>query len=383
MYVRGSDKNIEYKRDLNGFFRGIIMDDADFRKLYRCKIFIPELHSGYFTNEKGEKTYIAPDIIGSMRPDVHKAFLETLPWAEQASSLFGEQGMSHYSAFKGQQTGGVNYPQASRRNTPPNSRGMGTYPAQTIGNSSATGGPIADNNPSNPTGNIYAPSPNAPSAHGIHGTPSVGAHVWVFFDRGDINCPVYFAACPSGVETNQVMQEMNVTGYSSNYGEQKVEDTPPEPKDPLGARLVSGEGVPGSDVTEFVKEFEGYNSNAYWDYGQTSIGYGTKARPGETSISQEEATRRLNFELQEARGYVDQYNTSQNRNWSPNQLDALTSFTYNTGPGNLRTLLQGGARNNQQIAAAIPLYRKAGGKTLRGLVRRRAAERQLFEEGYN
>ena len=55
MYVRGSDKNIEYKRDLNGFFRGIIMDDADPSKFYRCKIFIPELHSGYFTNEKGEK----------------------------------------------------------------------------------------------------------------------------------------------------------------------------------------------------------------------------------------------------------------------------------------------------------------------------------------
>jgi len=389
MYVRGSDKNIEYKRDLNGFFRGIIMDDADFKKLYRCKIFIPEIHTIPYTKVKGKQQYTAPDKIGSLPPDVHKALLDMLPWAEQASGLFGEQSASHYSASREAQTGGVNYPQKSRRDTPPNSRVMGTYPAQTLANASATSGPIADNNPLNPTGNIYAPAPNAPNAHGIHGIPSVGAHVWVFFDRGDINCPVYFAACPSGAETNQVMQEMNVNGYSSNYGKQEVENTPPEPKDPprapvgSGSSSGSGEEVPVNNAAEFVKGFEGYNTNPYSDYGQTSIGYGTKARPGETSISQEEATRRLNFELNEARGYVEKYNVSQNRNWSPNQIDALTSFTYNTGPGNLRTLLQGGSRNNQQIAAAIPLYKNAGGKPLRGLIRRRAAERKLFEEGYN
>jgi len=244
MYVRGSDKNIEYKRDLNGFFRGIIMDDADFKKLYRCKIFIPEIHTIPYTTVKGKQQYTAPDKLGSLQPDVHKALLEMLPWAEQASSLFGEQGMSHYSASMGQQTGGVNYPQESRRSNPPNSKVMGTTPAETIANSSV-GGVLTDGNPSNPTGNIYAPAPNAPTAHGIHGTPSVGAHVWVFFDRGDINCPVYFAACPSGLETNQVMQEMNVTGYSSNYGKQATDDTPPEPKTDLPTQGSRGESTAG------------------------------------------------------------------------------------------------------------------------------------------
>ncbi len=218
------------------FLVGIIMDDADFKKLYRCKIFIPEIHTIPNTIVKGKQQYTAPDKLGSLQPDVHKALLEMLPWAEQASSLFGEQGMSHYSASIGQQTGGVNYPQESRRSNPPNSKVMGTYPSQTVSNASINGSPISDGNVSNPTGNIYAPAPNAPSAHGIHGAPSVGAHVWVFFDRGDINCPVYFAACPSGAETNQVMQEMNVTGYSSNYGKQATEDTPPEPRDAIPFR---------------------------------------------------------------------------------------------------------------------------------------------------
>ena len=254
MYVRGSDKNIEYKRDLNGFFRGIIMSDADPLRLYRCRIFVPEIHElVYDTVEGREKVryYIAPDELGSLQPDDHKQLIETLPWAEQASSLFGEQGLSHYNAFRGTQTGGVNYPQKSSRNTPPNSRKMGTYPSQVASNADATGGPIADNNPFNPTTNIYAPAPNAPNAHGIHGIPSVGAHVWVFFDRGDINCPVYFAACPSAAETNQVFHDgQYADGYSDNYKESaNVEDTPPEPKDPNSpTNYANGERVPGQQL---------------------------------------------------------------------------------------------------------------------------------------
>lgn len=59
-----------------------------------------------------------------------------------------------------------------------------------------------------------------------------------------------------------------------------------------------------------------------------------------------------------------------------NQFDALVSFTYNCGAGNLKKLCSG--RTAEQIAAALPLYNKAAGKTLNGLIRRRAAEVKLF-----
>ncbi len=231
MYVRGSDKNIEYKRDLNGFFRGIILDDADPNTLYRCKIFIPEIH-GVVDVKEGEENityYIAPDKIGSLKPNVHQKLMEILPWAEQASSLFGEQSLSHYKASIREQTGGTNT--RGSRNKPPTDKQGAQYPAQKIPLMSK--GSPGDGNPYNVTGSAsaYLPAPNAPNAHGVHGIPSVGAHVWVFFDRGDINCPVYFAACPSGAETNQVMRDGNVPGgYSSWYGpDGGVQDTPPEP----------------------------------------------------------------------------------------------------------------------------------------------------------
>jgi hypothetical protein len=59
-----------------------------------------------------------------------------------------------------------------------------------------------------------------------------------------------------------------------------------------------------------------------------------------------------------------------------NQFSALVSFCYNCGVGSLDKLCQG--RTAEQIAEAMPLYNKSGGKVLAGLVRRRAAEVELF-----
>lgn len=66
---------------------------------------------------------------------------------------------------------------------------------------------------------------------------------------------------------------------------------------------------------------------------------------------------------------------------SQNQWDALMSFTYNLGAANLesstlRRLLNAG--NYAAAAEQFARWNKAGGQVLAGLVRRRAAERDLF-----
>ena len=66
-----------------------------------------------------------------------------------------------------------------------------------------------------------------------------------------------------------------------------------------------------------------------------------------------------------------------------NQFSALTSFTYNLGSGALqRSTLRMKLNRAQYERAAEQLLRwnKAGGKVLRGLTRRRAAEKALFQE---
>lgn len=151
-----------------------------------------------------------------------------------------------------------------------------------------------------------------------------------------------------------------------------------DPTQPLGARNLGNPGA--GDLISFVKGFEGFNQNAYDDYGQTSIGYGTRALPGERSISEEEAQARLNAELATHRKRVEDLNNRVGYNFTPNQLDALTSFDYNTG--RLEQLTDNGSRDIETIAQKIQLYNKAGGKPLAGLTRRRKEEAALFINGY-
>ena len=55
------------------------------------------------------------------------------------------------------------------------------------------------------------------------------------------------------------------------------------------------------------------------------------------------------------------------------QFDALISFSYNCGQGNLKKLVD--QRTLQQIAEEILAYNKSKGKYVKGLARRREAER--------
>jgi lysozyme len=144
-----------------------------------------------------------------------------------------------------------------------------------------------------------------------------------------------------------------------------------------GADSQSTTSVVAKDLTSFVKEFEGYNPKAFSDYKQTSIGYGTRAKPGETVISRQEAERRLADELANSRRRVESHAQRHGYQFSQKQVDALTSFDYNTG--RLEQLTAKGTRQPEEIGQKILLYNKAGGNVLPGLVRRRKAESSLFQ----
>jgi len=131
------------------------------------------------------------------------------------------------------------------------------------------------------------------------------------------------------------------------------------------------------ELVEFVKDFESYKPNRYWDYQQWSIGYGCKAKKGERTISLSNAKLRLGVELEKSRQEVITFRNKHGYEWAPNQIDALTSFHFNIGT--LRGLTNNGKRDDAEIAAMLPQYRKAGGEDVRGLVKRRKAEREYFQ----
>ena len=138
-------------------------------------------------------------------------------------------------------------------------------------------------------------------------------------------------------------------------------------------------GYKGKDLLKF---FEGCELVAYQDsVGVWTIGYGhTKGVTPGMTITQEEAEQMLENELSEYEGYVEKYVTTP---LTQNQFDALVVWVYNLGPTNLRrsTLLKELNSGNYTAAGnEIKRWNKAGGKVLNGLVKRREAETELFNE---
>lgn len=129
-----------------------------------------------------------------------------------------------------------------------------------------------------------------------------------------------------------------------------------------------------------IKRFEGLRLTAYkCAAGVWTIGWGhTKGVRKGMKISKAKAESYLRQDLACFERYV---NSSRYVPFQPTQaqFDALVSFAFNCGAGNLRTLCKG--RTARQVADAMLLYRKAGGKVNAGLVERRRAERALFLSG--
>jgi len=131
---------------------------------------------------------------------------------------------------------------------------------------------------------------------------------------------------------------------------------------------------------DVIKGFEGYSPKASWDYKQNSSGYGTKAQPGDENIPPDQLQavheQRFQDEITKAAAHVD----SVNPDLPPGAKAALTSLTYNAGPGwsksGLGDLVRKGDLEGAQ--AKILEYNKAGGEVNPGLVARRQKEAAWF-----
>ena len=128
---------------------------------------------------------------------------------------------------------------------------------------------------------------------------------------------------------------------------------------------------------DFLKKKEGYTSIPQWDYKQWSSGYGTRAAyPGE-QIDKAEAERRL---VAETGKVTDWLKSNITYPLNENQEDALTSFGYNLGTGNLKKLKGDiNAGNWASVIERMPSFNHAGGSVNSGLTQRRADEVALLQ----
>lgn len=135
-----------------------------------------------------------------------------------------------------------------------------------------------------------------------------------------------------------------------------------------------------------IKHHEGVRNMPYQDpIGLWTVGVGHlmgngKVRPKDWNRrrSNEEVDQLLRYDIRRFENGVE---SLINVKLNQNQFDALVCFAFNVGLGNLQasTLRRKLNRGDYEGAAnEFPKWRRAGGRVLKGLVKRRNDERVLF-----
>lgn len=160
----------------------------------------------------------------------------------------------------------------------------------------------------------------------------------------------------------------------------------------LGERACTGPNVNAATVA-LIKEFEGFVASPAPDpIGLPTVGYGHLCKtsgcgevPYSFPLTQATASQLLAADLKSPQQAIT-LDTASSVVLNANQYGALVSWAFNVGNANVKTStlisrLNAGEDEATVIAEELPKWNKAGGNTLPGLVRRRAAEVSLAQTG--
>ncbi len=132
---------------------------------------------------------------------------------------------------------------------------------------------------------------------------------------------------------------------------------------------------------DLIKHYEGFRATPYHcPAGKLTVGYGHLIKLSEhfDKITEAEGEALLRNDVSEAESAVSRLVKAP---LTQNQFDALVSFVYNIGTNRFARSTLCFLLNQEMYFAAAQEFQKwawGGGKKLPGLVKRRAAEKQLF-----
>tara|TARA_R100000951_G_scaffold106089_1_gene100360 strand:+ start:13388 stop:15796 length:2409 start_codon:yes stop_codon:yes gene_type:complete len=196
-----------------GFYRGIIIQNNDPERRGRCKLFVPDFFPQIYDNWVSETEvdklikFPAGQNIDAATNKVFERLRKIAPWAEQASPLMGSGTAGLYSQASNDATISQASYDATRASTPgdgtshpdQNTDAIGESPGRVIETEEYRQGDgfkslKEDGTPfTNAYAYNYKPTTHSNKAQGAFSVPNVGAHVWVFFEGGNVQRPVYFA----------------------------------------------------------------------------------------------------------------------------------------------------------------------------------------------
>lgn len=242
-----------YSRGHFGFYRGIVIQNNDPERSGRVKVLVPSLAPTIYDNwliekdEKSDQEDAAPKFKDkkfrfpagvnlydqkSWPGPIIDEFRIALPWAEQASSLIGTGSNGLLSGAQDKRFATIC--SASNGKVPPDDKendsnvdNINEKPGYKYECDPEQGGiELKDGFTSldddkmpeiNFFSKSYKPSTYSNITNGMFSLPQVGAVVWVFFDGGDLNFPVYFAYSYDKQDWNSIF-EMNWEQDNKNNG---------------------------------------------------------------------------------------------------------------------------------------------------------------------
>lgn len=148
------------------------------------------------------------------------------------------------------------------------------------------------------------------------------------------------------------------------------------------------------ECIDILKAYEGFCKYPYWDYGQWTVGYGTRCpadkldtykQNGITEEEAEELLRSFIVDYEEDLHYfVGKYSLSTTQN----QFDAMFLFSYNCGSGwiystsgNFHKAMADPTTDPATVLYQFGTWSNAGDTPLVGLIKRRLAEANMYLNG--
>jgi len=192
-----------------GFYRGIVIQNNDPERRGRVKVYIPalapQIKEWYGESSDVDKSFRFPAGSNIYKDkaslsSIEKYAKKIIPWAEQAASLVGSGSSGVYSAKDDIAT----ISDSSTNKLPGaggslNVDGIGEKPGflyeTPTGQLKDGFGAFTDDMmpESNPYAFQFKPSTYSNCTKGLFAVPDVGASVWIFFENGSIETPIYFA----------------------------------------------------------------------------------------------------------------------------------------------------------------------------------------------
>jgi len=222
-----------------GFFRGKVIQNNDPERMGRVKVFIPE-----FASDLARQLGLEPSVFGArftggknidtfLDANVLEKLKGVLPWVEQASPLMGGGTSGVYDIKNNIATvgeghrGAESFEPLGEESISPSGESV---PARAGYSVHGTPG-LCDTGYKTGLADTYnqslGPTGLNNASKGSFSVPRVGADVWVFFENGSINKPVYMAYAFDKSDWNSVCNP---------------QDTNPDLHYPGGSENIKGDG---------------------------------------------------------------------------------------------------------------------------------------------